>query len=93
MVLAAATGFLRGRLTTSARAVAIWRYLHGAAYGGWALAMLHGLRTGTDSGVGWVRWLYVGCLGVVAAALVARTVVVSPVGRRNAPRLGAGVAR
>ena len=38
-----------------ASALRVWRGLHGLAYVGWGMAMLHGLKSGTDSGVGWVR--------------------------------------
>lgn len=71
-VAAAFTGFLRGRMARSARAAAIWRALHGAAYAGWAMAMLHGLRSGTDTSVSWVRWLYAACFAGVLAAVATR---------------------
>ena len=49
----------------------MWRALRGVAYLGWAMAMLHGLESGTDSSLGWVRWLYVvcGCAVAVSAAI------------------------
>ena len=72
MLLAAGTGMLRTRLTGSARAVAVWRTIHGVSYAGWALAMLHGLRSGTDSGLPWVRWIYLLCLVAVAGSIAAR---------------------
>jgi methionine sulfoxide reductase heme-binding subunit len=70
-VLVAALGFARGRFAASQRAAAIWRWLHSLAYVGWGMAMLHGLNSGTDSSVGWVRWLYVACgAGVLASVAV-----------------------
>ena len=74
MLLVAGTGFLRRRMATSQRAAAAWRTIHLTSYGGWALAMLHGLRSGTDSGVPWVRWIYVACALSVVAAVGARMV-------------------
>ena len=71
-VLVAAVGFARGRFAASAAAARTWRWLHALAYLGWGLAMLHGLRTGTDSGVGWVRLLYIVCGIGVAAAVTLR---------------------
>ncbi|MDT4939867.1 MAG: hypothetical protein QOG80_3538 [Pseudonocardiales bacterium] len=78
MVLSATTGYLRRRLAGSPRAAAIWRVLHGTAYAGWALAMLHGLRSGTDAHVGWVRWLYLGCLAAVVLSATVRFMAATP---------------
>jgi hypothetical protein len=83
-LLVAFSGFLRGRLAASPTGARIWRGLHGSAYVAWALSMLHGLRAGTDSGVGWVRWIYLGCLGAAAGAVTIRAVTASPV-RDTAP--------
>ena len=71
-VLVAAVGIARGRMATSARGAKVWRWLHSAAYGGWALAILHGLKSGTDSSVGWVRLLYLACAVLVLGALAVR---------------------
>jgi sulfoxide reductase heme-binding subunit YedZ len=67
----AALGFARGRFARSQRGAAVWRWLHSLAYVGWGMAMLHGLNAGTDSSVGWVRWLY-----IAAALLVGTSVAV-----------------
>ena len=72
LLATAATGFLRARMSRSHRWTAAWRAIHGAAYGAWALAMLHGLRSGTDSGMPWVRWLYVGCAAAVGGSVALR---------------------
>jgi hypothetical protein len=50
----------------------IWRGLHGLAYAGWGLAMLHGFTAGSDSSLGWVRLLYLLCLAAVGAAIGSR---------------------
>jgi hypothetical protein len=89
-LLVAATGFARGRMAGSAGGVAVWRTVHGAAYAGWAMALLHGLRSGTDSSVGWVRVLYLSCLLVVLGSVATRAVVGMPSARRAVP---AGVQR
>lgn len=70
----AALGFARGRLAASPRGAAVWRGLHSLAYAGWGLAMVHGLRSGTDTSVGWVRVLYILCASVVLGSIVARLV-------------------
>ncbi len=70
-VLVAAVGLARGRIATSAAGARAWRYLHGLAYAGWGLALLHGIRSGTDTSLGWVRVLYLGCgIAVIAATAV-----------------------
>jgi methionine sulfoxide reductase heme-binding subunit len=84
-LLVAATGFLRGRMAGSARGAGMWRTLHGAAYVGWAMAILHGLRSGTDSSLGWVRLLYLSCLLVVLGSVATRVVVGTPTARRAVP--------
>jgi len=71
-VLVAAVGAARGRIATSARGATVWRWLHSCAYLGWGMAMLHGLESGTDTPVGWVRWLYVACAVLVVGALTFR---------------------
>lgn len=71
-VLVAAVGFARGRIATSQRGAKVWRWLHSLAYLGWAMAMLHGLRSGTDSSVRWVSWLYIGCGVAVIGSLAMR---------------------
>lgn len=67
-----ALGLARGRMTRSDRALRRWRALHGLSYGGWALAILHGFRSGTDVGTGWVDLLFLVCLVGVLAAVAAR---------------------
>lgn len=90
----AAIGAVRGRLTSSDRAVRAWRGLHGLAYVGWGLAMAHGAFTGTDTGIGWVRSIYLLCAGAVASALLARVVgAVEPDLLRHGTRPGAREAR
>lgn len=73
-VAVAASGFLRRRMANSPRAATLWRAIHVSSYAGWALAMLHGLRSGTDSSASWVRWLYALCAITVAAAVAARVI-------------------
>ncbi|MBV9592306.1 MAG: ferric reductase [Actinobacteria bacterium] len=62
-------GLGRGRLAGTRRGAAIWRSLHALAYGAWGFAIIHGFESGTDSGVLWVRALYVLCLVAVAGSL------------------------
>ena len=65
-------GFARGRMAASPRAAKVWRGVHALAYVGWAGSMMHGLKSGTDSSVGWVRWIYLGCAVAVIGSVVAR---------------------
>jgi sulfoxide reductase heme-binding subunit YedZ len=78
MLLAAGTGWLRRRLAQSQRVAQVWRVLHGSAYAGWAFAMLHGLRSGTDAHFAWVRWIYLACLAAVAASVAVRAITATP---------------
>jgi sulfoxide reductase heme-binding subunit YedZ len=71
-VFAAVVGAARGRLATSAAISRRWRLLHGVAYAGWALSVLHGLLAGTDRGSGWMLGLDLACLAAVAFAVTVR---------------------
>ncbi len=73
---AALLGLARGRMAASPRGARIWRALHCLAYVGWFSAMWHGFFSGTDSQVGWVRLLYLGCLVAVVATAAARLATV-----------------
>lgn len=70
-VLVGVSGALRGRLASSARAARTWRAVHLSAYVGWALAMGHGIFSGTDTGATWSTAIYAAC-GLAVAAAVAR---------------------
>ena len=70
-VVVSMLGFVRGRMAASALGTKVWRGLHSLAYAGWAMAMLHGLKSGTDSSVGWVRLIYIACgVGVIGSVAV-----------------------
>ncbi len=45
-----------------------WRRLHYATFGLFALATVHGLAAGTDSGAAWALGLYGGAVGAVVCA-------------------------
>jgi DMSO/TMAO reductase YedYZ heme-binding membrane subunit len=77
MLMVAALGAARGRLASSARAVRIWRGLHALSYGAWALALLHGLESGTDVGMAWTNLVFLGCVLAVVASVGARLVSVA----------------
>lgn len=68
----AALGLARGRLAASTAGARVWRGLHALAYAGWLAALGHGFTSGTDTGVGWVRLLYVLCIAGVAGAVAIR---------------------
>lgn len=65
----AVLGLARARMAASPRAARVWRGLHGLGYVGWALGVLHGFMSGTDSHVGWVRLIYLLSLGAVGASI------------------------
>ncbi|HJQ41686.1 MAG TPA: hypothetical protein VJ831_01260 [Jatrophihabitantaceae bacterium] len=90
--LVAVSGMLRARLATSTAGARGWRILHGSAYAGWALSILHGLKSGTDSDVTWVRFLYLACLAAVVGSVAVRMVTAAPE-RRTAPTVPIGVTR
>lgn len=72
IVAVALSGALRGRLAASAASVRRWRYVHLAAYAGWALAMGHGIFSGTDTGSRWATAVYAVCGTSVIAAVIVR---------------------
>jgi predicted ferric reductase len=74
----AVLGLARGRMAASPRGARVWRRLHALAFVAWGAAMLHGFLSGTDSSVGWVRNLYIGCLLAVLAAVAVRLFTLRP---------------
>lgn len=67
LLAVALSSAVRGRL-----GLAAWRLVHRSSYAAWALGMVHGLGTGTDTGESWVRVVYLVSLGAVALAALAR---------------------
>jgi predicted ferric reductase len=61
------TSLLRQRISASA-----WRMIHWISYLSWPIALLHAFLIGTDVRYSWMDLLLVGCLAVVAAAVVWR---------------------
>lgn len=49
-----------------------WRRLHRSSFAVFALATLHGLFAGSDSGAPWLRLLYLGAAATVSALLLQR---------------------
>ncbi len=62
-----ATSLLRRRIGHRA-----WRGVHWLSYASWPVALLHGFGTGSDVKDTWLLALSIGCLAVVAAAVVLR---------------------
>jgi sulfoxide reductase heme-binding subunit YedZ len=58
------TSLLRARI-----GVRVWRWVHGAAYAAWPVAVAHGLGAGTDAGQPWLRATTAGCVLSVVVAL------------------------
>jgi sulfoxide reductase heme-binding subunit YedZ len=69
LVIVLITSLLRLRLRLGPRA---WRAVHATAYAAWALALLHGLGTGTDTNSGAARAAYASSFGLVAASVLIR---------------------
>jgi methionine sulfoxide reductase heme-binding subunit len=82
------TSLLRRRM-----GFATWRAVHWLTYASWPVALLHGLGTGSDVKTGWLLALSIGCLAVVVAAVLARSLRGWPanLGRRGAALGGAGI--
>jgi sulfoxide reductase heme-binding subunit YedZ len=78
-VAIAVLGLARGRMAASDRGARTWRAVHTLSYAAWGLAVLHGFTAGSDSSVGWVRLLYLGCIAAVVAAAGARLTNLRPV--------------
>jgi sulfoxide reductase heme-binding subunit YedZ len=68
-----------------------WRAVHWLTYASWPIALLHGFGTGSDVKSGWLLGLSIGCLAIVAAAVLARVLRGWPanLGRRGAAVGGA----
>jgi len=64
LVAVAVTSLVRERLGHRA-----WRIIHWSAYACWPLAVAHGLGIGTDTGLGWVVFINIGCIAAVVGAL------------------------
>jgi sulfoxide reductase heme-binding subunit YedZ len=60
------TSLLRARIGLRA-----WRAVHWVAYASWPIAVAHGIGMGTDAS-GWLLWLTIGCVALVAVAVTAR---------------------
>jgi methionine sulfoxide reductase heme-binding subunit len=75
MILAAVSGALRRQVSASPAAIRLWRGVHLAAYAGWALAMGHGIFSGTDTRTWWGIATYAGCGLAVGVATVVRLTV------------------
>ncbi|HWX97367.1 MAG TPA: ferric reductase-like transmembrane domain-containing protein [Solirubrobacteraceae bacterium] len=82
------TSLLRRRM-----GFATWRAVHWLTYASWPIALLHGFGTGSDVRSGWLLALSIGCLAIVAAAVLARALRGWPanLGRRSAALGGAGL--
>ncbi|MGN9836925.1 hypothetical protein ACTMTI_02255 [Nonomuraea sp. H19] len=70
MVVAVATGMMRGRFAIRTRPW-MWRILHSSAYLAWPVAIMHGLTAGRPP-AGWVAWSYVASMAAVGSALIVR---------------------
>ncbi len=78
------TSLLRARV-----GLRMWRAVHWLAYAAWPLALVHGLGTGSDSRLGWLAVLTLGCVAAVVAAIVVRLLRAAA---RPRLRIAAGVA-
>ncbi|HEV7205836.1 MAG TPA: hypothetical protein VGN18_14595 [Jatrophihabitans sp.] len=80
-------GLARGQMAGTVRGARSWRGLHALAYAGWAAAVLHGVNSGSDTALGWVRLIYVLCLlGVLGSVAYRIAAVRSTSGPTGADR-------
>lgn len=77
LVAVIATSLLRAHLRPR-----VWRIVHWLTYLSWPVALLHSLGTGTDARLGSVFVFEMGCVGLVALAVIVR------LARASAPTLG-----
>jgi hypothetical protein len=61
------TSLVRARIGLRA-----WRVTHWLAYASWPIALVHGLGTGTDARLAWMRLLTIACLAVVGGSVLWR---------------------
>lgn len=71
----------------------VWRRLHWASYAIFALALVHGVQAGTDTGRPWARALYIGSVALVGAAATWRWVTATPTPTPRPARGGTATAR
>jgi len=62
LLIVQVTSRIRGHIGVRA-----WRRLHMLAYGAFALATVHGITAGTDTGRPWVLAMYASAVGIIAA--------------------------
>ena len=60
---------------------AVWRRLHGLAFGAYLLGMLHGIGTGSDTRTAWGMAIYAGSALLVGSLLCLR--LLTPIGARG----------
>jgi predicted ferric reductase len=90
VLLLIASSLLRARIGLRA-----WRWLHGAAYLCWPIAVAHAVGNGTDGTTTWMLWIAGGCVGAVVLAVGWRLEVAPepPVVRAVPPPAGLGGLR
>ncbi len=71
------TSYARQRIGQKA-----WRLIHYGGFAGWLAALLHGVASGSDSGLWWVQWLYLFSGASVGFLTIFR--VLAPSGREAA---------
>ena len=72
----------------------VWRVIHWSAYACWALAMIHSIGAGSDSGQTWMVLVYLACGAAVLLALVFRLAATARgVVAGGAPAVGAAPVR
>ncbi|HYM54041.1 MAG TPA: ferric reductase-like transmembrane domain-containing protein [Solirubrobacteraceae bacterium] len=89
LIAVTVTSLLRQRMGFST-----WRTIHWLTYASWPIALLHGFGTGSDvKAGGWLLALSIGCLAIVAAAVLSRVLRGWPenIAGRAAALGGAGV--
>ena len=56
----------------------VWRFIHWGAYGGWVLALIHTVGTGTDATSDWMLAIDAVCVAAIVLATGARLLLPSP---------------
>jgi sulfoxide reductase heme-binding subunit YedZ len=92
IVTLSVTGLLRSKFAASERAAGWWRVIHLGSYAAWAMAALHFLVTGTDSGTWWALAVLFAGIAVVGCGVIARLVDGPAVAPRTRAPLGSAPA-
>lgn len=92
LVAVTVSGLLRARFAASRRGARVWRGIHLASYGAWALSAVHFYTSGSDAGQSWARLVLLAGVAIVLAGAGIRLSDRPSAVRRQAP-IAVGASR